>query len=80
MKMIYGEVFLKEGKKWKTETNERVRGRKSVKRGRKGGKGEEKRGKKGRRRGKRGRIRGKSRTKRVKRGTKWEEVVKEGKK
>ena len=53
--MTYGEVFLKEGeKKWKKETNERVRGRKSVKRGRKRGKGGRKKREKGKKKRKKG--------------------------
>ena len=42
-----GKFFSKRGKKWKIETNERVRGRKSVKRGRKRGKGGRKKREKG---------------------------------
>ena len=42
-----GKFFSKRGKKWKKETNERVRGRKSVKRGRKRGKGGRKKREKG---------------------------------
>ena len=49
-----GKFFSKRGKKWKIETNERVRGKKRGKKGRKrGNRGRRKRGKKGRKRGKR---------------------------
>ena len=36
---LWGSFSQRGGKKWKIETNERVRGRKSVKMGRKRGKG-----------------------------------------
>ena len=44
---LWGSFSQRGGKKWKIETNERVRGRKSVKRGRKRGKGGRKKREKG---------------------------------
>ena len=78
--MTNREVFLIEGEKngkrgqwkiWKIETNERVRGRKSVKRGRKRGKG----GRKKREKGKKKREKGKKkREKENKKGEKGNKI------
>ena len=84
-KMTYGEVFLKEGEKWKIETNERVRGRKSVKKGRKRGKGGRKKREKGKKKRERGKKKREKENKKSEKGNKMgrncqrrEEIGKKG--
>ena len=85
-KMTYGEVFLKEGeKKWKIETNERVRGRKSVKRGTKRGKGVRKKREKGKKKREKGKKKREKENKKNENGNKMgrncqrrEEIGKKG--
>ena len=80
-----GKFFSKRGKKWKIETNERVRGRKSVKRGRKRGKGGRKKREKGKKKREKEKKMREKETKKSERGNnmgrkcqRWEEIGKKG--
>lgn len=71
-----GKFFSKRGKKWKIETNERVRGRKSVKRGRKRGKGGRKKREKGKKKREKGNKMGRNCQRREEIGKKGGKVKK----
>ena len=82
---LWGSFSQRGGKKWKKETNERVRGRKSVKRGRKRGKGGRKKREKGKKKREKGKKKREKENKKSEKGNKMgrncqrrEEIGKKG--
>ena len=82
---LWGSFSQRGGKKWKIETNERVRGRKSVKRGRKRGKGGRKKREKGKKKREKGKKKREKENKKSEKGNKMgricqrrEEIGKKG--